>query len=135
MIGGEGMPGAGEALADSAAKAVGTVRGLNHAFNGRPLQAAFPYALVETGPETDWSHKSGEGREVRLSVTVRDKGEHSVRLRGLMRGAEAAVSNSPRTLPGWNVVGLQFLRSRTVAAQAGEWSGIIEFRARMLASG
>lgn len=134
MIGGQILPGAGEALAESAAKAVGAVGGLNHVFDGRSLQAAFPYALVEAGPETDWSHKSGEGREVRLSVTVRDKGEHSSRLRGLMRSAEAAVSDSPRELPGWNVVSLQFLRSRTVAAQAGEWSGIIEFRARMLAS-
>jgi hypothetical protein len=34
-----------------------------------------PYAIVETGPEIDWSHKSGAGRELRLAVTLRDKGE------------------------------------------------------------
>ena len=41
---------------------------LGAVYPGPPLQAAFPHAVVECGAETDWGHKSGRGRELRLAV-------------------------------------------------------------------
>ncbi len=126
------MSGAGEALATAAAAALGGVAGLNGVYDGPPLQAAFPYALVEAGPESDWSHKSGEGRELRLAVTIRDKGERPARLRALMAIAEAALGGIPVELGGWRLVNLVFLRSRMLRSNDAAWSGVAEFRARML---
>ena len=98
---------------------------------GQPVQAVVPFAVVEAGPETDWSHKSGEGREVRLAVTLRDAGERPVRLRRLMGEAEAAVAGVA-VVAGWRLVKMRFVRSRVVAEARGRWAGVIEYRARLL---
>lgn len=103
-------------------------------YDGPPLQAAAPYAVVEAGPETDWSHKSGAGRELRIAVSLFDKGERPVRLRALIGEAEEALDGlgSPA---GWQLVSMQFLRSRLVRDPKGLWAGVIEYRARMLRTG
>ena len=126
------MSGAGEVLASAAVAALGGVAGLNGAYEGAPLQAAFPYAIVEAGPERDWSHKSGEGRELRLAVTIRDKGERPARIRGLADAAEAALGGIPVALDGWRLVTLVILRSHLLRSNDAAWSALIEFRARML---
>ena len=126
------MSGAGEALAAAAAAALEGVAGLNGAYDGPPLQAAFPYATLEAGPESDWSHKSGEGRALRLAVTLRDKGERPARLRALMAAAESAIAGIGPELGGWRLVTLVFLRSRLLRSNDAAWSAVTEFRARML---
>ena len=121
---------AGEALQAVAAAAVDAIDGLS-VHEGQPVQAVVPFAVVEAGPETDWSHKSGEGREVRLAVTLRDAGERPVRLRRLMGEAEAAVGGIAG-VAGWRLVTMRFVRSRVVAEARGRWAGVIEYRARLL---
>jgi hypothetical protein len=123
------------------AAAVAALRGIEGCgvYDAPPLQAVFPHAVVEYGPETDWSHKSGKGREVRIAVSFRDAGERPARLHALMAQAEAALETPPQA-PGWQTVSFQWLRSRslrTAKAEPGgaeaQWSGVIEYRARMLA--
>lgn len=126
------MTSAGEALIAAVTAALGEVAGLNGVYDGPPLQAAFPYAVVDAGPESDWSHKSGEGRELRLAVTIRDQGERPARLRALIRAAEAAIGGIERDLDGWRLVTLVFLRSRMLRETGAAWAAAIEFRARML---
>ena len=128
------MSGAGEVLQQAAVEALRTIDGLG-VYDAAPVQAVVPYAVIEAGPETDWSHKSGLGRELRLAVTVRDAGERPVRLRQMVSAVEAAVGQLSNQLPGWQVVTLQYLKSRTLPARArGEpWVAVIEYRARMLA--
>ncbi|MFL6863912.1 MAG: DUF3168 domain-containing protein [Allosphingosinicella sp.] len=105
-------------------------------YDAPPVQAAFPYALVETGAESDWGHKSGAGRELRLALSLRDAGERPVRLRALIDAVEAALAEPPEA-EGWQIVTFAWLRSRTVrdgrAPAPVEWSGLVEYRARMLA--
>jgi Protein of unknown function (DUF3168) len=125
--------GAGDALAQVLIAALNGLAGLNGAYDGPPLQAAFPYALVETGPETDWSHKSGAGRELRVAVTIRDKGERPARLRSLIGEAESAIGGLTGTLVGWRVVTLVFLRSVMLRDSGAAWAATIEYRARLLA--
>lgn len=128
--------GAGETLQAAAAAALGAIEGLG-VYEGPPVQAGFPYAVADAGLEADWSHKSGSGREVRLAVTIRDKGERPARLRRLMAEAEAALAAIAGPFAGWRLVTLQFLRARLVpdgrgAGGMGSWAGVIELRARML---
>lgn len=135
--------GAGEALRRAAMAALEAVPGLGGVYAGTPLQAAAPYAAVDTGLESDWSHKSGKGREVRLAATLWDKGERPARLPTLMAEAEAALEALGGEIGAWRLVTMQFLRSRTVREPRGAgplgpgaaWAGVIEFRARLLAVG
>lgn len=126
------MSGAGAALVEAALTALRAVEGLNAVTDGPPLAAAFPYAIVEAGPESDWSHKSGEGRELRLAVLVRDKGERPTRLRGLVAEIEDAAAGIGPDLDGWRLVNLVFVRSSMLRSNAAAWSAAIEYRARLL---
>lgn len=133
------MTQAGEAVLAAALAALRTIGGLG-VYEGPPVQAAFPYAIADAGLEADWSHKTGTGREVRLAVTIRDKGERPLRLRQLAGEAEAALAAVDGILQGWRVVSFVFLRSRTVAvggksgtaAQPPGWASVLEYRARLL---
>lgn len=124
--------GAAEILCAALIAALAEVNGLNGAYDGPPLQAALPYATVEAGPESDWSHKSGAGREVRLGVTVCDGGERPTRLRALARAAETAIEGVSGALDGWQLVTLVFLRSRVLREPGAGWAAAIDYRARML---
>lgn len=126
---------AAEAIMTAAMAALQALEGVG-VYDGAPLRASFPYAVVEAGAETDWSHKSGVGRELRIAVTLHDGGERPTRLRRLMGEAEAAFA-AMGEMAGWHLVTLCHVRSRLVregrGAEPRGWMGMIEFRARMLA--
>ena len=130
--------GAGETVAARAVAALKGISGLG-VYDAPPLQAVAPYAVVETGPETDWGHKSGGGRELRLALTLWDRGERPVRLRALTRAAEAAVESVEGEAgpEGWQIVSVHFLRERTVPPRAPApnslTASVVEYRARLLA--
>ena len=99
-------------------------------FDGPPARATFPYAVIDASSEGDWSHKSGEGREVLVALTLWD--EQPARLAELADAAErigAAVGDPA----GWQLVSMRLIRRRTVRDVAGPWAAAIDFRARMLA--
>ncbi|MBX3562461.1 MAG: DUF3168 domain-containing protein [Sphingomonas sp.] len=124
---------AGEALAKAATAKLAGIAGLSGIFDARPWQAAHPYATVDAGAEADWSHKTGAGREVRLAIAIRDKGERPERLRRLIAAAEAAMAGPDMATGGWRIVSLAFLRMRIVPDGRDGWIGTIDYRARMLA--
>jgi hypothetical protein len=123
---------AGAELQAAVISALDGVAGLGRVYDGPPVQAAVPYAVVEPGAEADWGHKSGAGREVRLAVTIRDEGERPARLRRLMGEAEAALAGLA-AVAGWQLVTMRFLSSRVAKDRQGGWIGLVEFRARLLA--
>lgn len=127
------MSSAGAMLQAAAIEALKAIEGLG-VYEGPPVQAAFPYAVVEAGPESDWSHKSGEGREVRIALVIHDKGERPTRLRALAAQGEAILGALDGEMGGWRLVTIAFLRSR-LAAEGRSSQGkaaAIEYRARML---
>ncbi len=128
------MSGAGAALRAAAIETVEALD-LGGVYPGPPLQAAFPHAVVECGPEADWGHKSGRGREVRLAVILRDSGERPERAQAFAEVVESAIA-AGLVVEGWRLVTLVMLRSRTVAEGRGGkagWAVAIDYRARMLA--
>lgn len=124
--------GAGAVLIEAVLQRLRSLPGLTGAYDGAPLQAAFPYAEVEAGPQSDWSHKEGMGRALRLAIVIRDKGERPGRLRALIGEAEAALSGLEGVAGGWQLVSLHYLRGRMVQESKGVRAAIIEYRARML---
>ncbi|HEX8578007.1 MAG TPA: DUF3168 domain-containing protein [Allosphingosinicella sp.] len=128
--------GASDALAARAVAALKTVSGIG-VYDAPPFQAVAPYAVVELGPETDWGFKQGRGRELRLAVTLWDRGERPMRLRDLLRAAQLKLEAIEGDGEGWQLVSLHFLRERTVPPRAPAPSALtaatVEYRARLLA--
>jgi hypothetical protein len=128
------MSGAGIMLQAAAIEALEALE-LGGVYPGPPLQAAFPHAVVECGAETDWGHKSGRGRELRLAVTLRDAGERPDRAQAFAEVAEATIA-AGLDVDGWRLITLALLRRRILAeGRAGRagWAVTIDYRARMLA--
>lgn len=121
---------AGGALQASLAEMLGAIDGLTGVFDGPPARSPFPYVVVDAGTESDWSHKSGAGREVAVAITVWD--EQPARLHGLADAVEAAVDGLAPPA-GWQVVTLRLVRRRMVRDVAGPWAAAIDYRARLLA--
>ncbi len=123
---------AGGALQTAIAGALSSVAGLTGVFDGPPARAAYPYVALDATTETDWSHKSGPGREVLVAITVWD--DEPVRLHALADAVEAAVE-SLGAVSGWELVTMRLVRRRVVRDVAGPWAAAVDFRARMLAVG
>jgi hypothetical protein len=122
---------AGGALQAALAAALAGESRLTGIFDGPPARASFPYAVLDAGSESDWSHKSGQGREVMVALTLWD--EEPARLAELADTAEqlAAGVGDPG---GWQLVSMRLIRRRTVRDVAGPWAAAIDFRARLLAA-
>ena len=120
---------AGGALQSAFAAALGEVSGLTGVFDGPPARAAYPYVALDATTETDWGHKSGDGREVMVAITLWD--DQPVRLHGLADAVEAAVAGIVG-VAGWQLVTMRVVRRRVVRDVAGPWAAAVDFRARML---
>lgn len=121
---------AGAALQTAVVSALAAVTKLTGVFDGPPARAAYPYAAIDASTESDWSHKSGQGREVLLAITLWD--DQPTRLQALADEAEAAVL-AISVAGGWQLVSLVLTRRKTVRDIAGPWASALNFRARMLA--
>jgi len=122
---------AGAALQTAAVSALAGVSGLSGVFDGPPARAAYPYAAIDASVESDWSHKTGTGREVLLAVTLWD--DQPERLQDLADLVEAGVLAVAKT-DAWQLVSLVLTRRKTLRDVAGPWASALNFRARMLAA-
>lgn len=122
---------AGGALQAALATSLSAIGELTGVFDGPPARAAFPYAAIDASLESDWSHKSGKGREVMVAVTVWD--DQPARLQQLADAVEAAALDLG-VAGDWQLVSLQLIRRRTIRDVAGPWATAVDFRARLLAA-
>lgn len=122
---------AGLALQSAVVRAVASVPEISGTFDGAPARASFPYLVVDAGIEADWSHKSGEGREVGVALTLWD--DQPARIQRLGSDVEREVAGISQ-VAGWQLVSLRFLRRRVIRDVSGPWAVTIDFRARLLAT-
>ncbi len=122
---------AGGAIQAALADALASEGRMTGIYDGPPARAGFPYAVIDAGSESDWSHKNGEGREVLVALTIWD--EEPARLAELADAAEA-LAGGVAIAGGWQLVSMRLLRRRTVRDVAGPWATAIDFRARLLAA-
>jgi len=101
-------------------------------FDGPPARAKFPYIALTTGASLDWSHKGGVGRELSLALTIYDDGETAARVHRLMALVEEALEAGLEDPEGWQIVTFDFRRTRILRRAAGPWSGLVEYRAKVL---
>ena len=100
-------------------------------YDGPPARAPYPYAAIDAGVETDWSHKSGNGREVLVAMTLWD--DQPARLHELADAVEG-VAAGVAAVEDWQLVSMRLIRRRTVRDVAGPWAVAMDFRARLLAN-
>jgi hypothetical protein len=122
---------AGGALQSAIASALSAISELTGVFDGPPARAAFPYVALDATTETDWSHKSGLGREVLVAITIWD--DQPARLHQLADAVEGSMA-SLDSIEGWQLVTMQLVRRRVVRDVAGPWAAAVDFRARTLAA-
>lgn len=121
---------AGGTLQTAVAGALNAITELTGVFDGPPARASFPYSTIDAATESDWSHKTGVGREVMVGITIWD--DQPVRLHSLADSVEASVQALP-AVAGWQLVTMRLMRRRVLRDVAGPWAAAIDFRARMLA--
>lgn len=122
---------AGGALQSAIAAALSNVAGLNGVFDGPPARAAYPYVALDATTESDWGHKSGDGREVLVAITLWD--DQPTRLHELADEVEKQLDDLP-AVDGWQLVTMRQVRRRVLRDVAGPWAAAIDYRARMLAT-
>jgi hypothetical protein len=100
-------------------------------FLGPPARAAYPYVAIGAAASVDWSHKTGRGREHRVTVSLwDDDAARAIRLSG---ETETAIEGMARVLDGHRVVSLALVRTRMLRERGdGPWAGIVEYRLRTL---
>ncbi len=101
-------------------------------YDGPPPRARFPYVALTTGASLDWSFKGGAGRELSLALTVHDDGQSAARLHRTMALVEEALEAGLEDPDGWQIVTFDFRRTRILRNAISPWSGLIEYRARVL---
>lgn len=119
----------------TALRGAGGLAGLNGVFVGPPVKATPPYAEIGEVLGIDWSVKDRVGRELRVSVTLRDAGETAARVQALSDAAGGAIEALPRVIDGWAVASVALARSRLAASAPGRWTALLDYRVRMLAAG
>lgn len=107
---------------------------LNRLGDGPGVKASVPYAVLGDAIATDWGTKDAAGRELRVSLAIRDAGDTSARVQALAGAAEVAVLGLPAELGGWRVVSVALVRSAVLAEASGRWAAAIDWRVRMLAA-
>lgn len=128
------MSGSAEgALHTAITAALRGVAGLNRVDPGQPVRTTPPSAELGPIAGSDWSTKDSAGREVRVTVTIRDLAEQPARLHALNAAAEAAVAALPRAVDGWRIASCVLLKNRVAGEKAGSWAAVSEWRIRVLA--
>lgn len=110
--------------------------GLNAIVEEAPLRTALPWLALTASASTDWSTKSGRGREIRVALELNYRGTEQLAEAGLIAAIEARVESFPadQTAAGFHIASLTFVKAR--AEQRGEAlrALVLEYRARVLAA-
>jgi hypothetical protein len=109
--------------------------GLNGLFDGQPVRASVPYAVVGECLASEWGAKGLDGRELRLSISLHDAGETPGRLAVLLGRIEPVVQAADGG-EGWRIVGVRLIRSRLVKARDRDgWQAVVDYRLRVVREG
>lgn len=110
--------------------------GLNAIVEEAPIRTALPWLALTASASTDWSNKSGRGREIRIALELNYRGYEQLAEADLIGVLEARMESLPvdQSTAGFRIASLTFLKAR--AEQRGEAlrALVLEYRARVLAA-
>ena len=103
---------------------------LGRVYDAVPPDAALPYLTVGPDLVSDWSTKTSQGREHRVSVGVWDDAPALARVRALLGAVDAAVRPIAASANGWRIAHVLFVRSFVIRDPEGLHHGVADFRIR-----
>ncbi|AUW59214.1 hypothetical protein C1T17_15075 [Sphingobium sp. SCG-1] len=103
---------------------------LNGVWDGAPVKASAPFAVVGECLGSEWGTKDRPGREVRVTLTVQDRREGGAGLAEMLALADAAVKRV--AVAGYDVGTVALLRSRVVRGREDGWRALVDYRVRVL---
>lgn len=110
--------------------------GINALFDGTPVRASAPYAVVGECIASEWGAKDVDGRELRLSISLHDAGETPGRLAEVLARVEVVLRAMAGVAGTWRIVSVRLLRSRVMKASGRDgWQAVVDYRMRVVASG
>jgi len=105
------------------------VRGI---FETPPRGTAFPYIVLGEDIVSDWSTKTFQGSEHRLTLHVWSQTSRIHEVKDLLALVAGALAGLPRDFDGYRLVNLLFLTSRVLpGADALTHHGLLELRVRL----
>ena len=107
---------------------------LNTITEEAPLRASPPWLGIVASASSDFGHKTGVGREIRVAIELQTLGDDAGGTADLVAAIEARVATLPAEQPDFHIASLTFLRAR--AEQRGETrrAVLLEYRARLIAA-
>ncbi|MDT0576529.1 DUF3168 domain-containing protein [Croceicoccus sp. F390] len=107
---------------------------LNSITEEAPARASLPWLALVASASVDWSHKTGEGREIRLAIELQCRGDDPATASGLVRRIEEVIAGLAKNQPDFTIASVLFLRARTQQRLPATRAVLIEHRFRLLAA-
>lgn len=97
-----------------------------------PVQASPPWLGIAASAAADWSCKDRRGREVRVALELFDRGDDPAATGDLAWAVEQRIAALMPEQPGFLLVSVNFLRSRTERRPRGARAVLLEYRFLLL---
>ena len=97
---------------------------------GAPRQSP-PFIRVGELFASEWGARGVEGLAVRVPFTLVDRADGGDRIAAAADRIGVAMAALPAEADGWRIVAVLFDRQRSIVAPGGQWSLLIDYRARM----
>lgn len=106
---------------------------LNTITEEAPLRASPPWLGIVASVSTDFGHKTGTGREVRVALELQTLGDDASGTADLVAAIEARIVTLPPDQPDFRIASLTFLRARAEQRGEARRGVLLEYRARLIA--
>ena len=93
-----------------------------------PLAATAPWLGIAASAAADWSVKDRRGREVRVALELLDRGDDPAATGELAWAVEQRIAAMMPEQPGFQLVCVTFLRSRTERRPRNMKAVLLEYR-------
>ena len=96
-------------------------------------RAVMPWLALVASASADWSGKTHDGREIRVALELRHRGDLPGDAADLLRAIERRVESLPAGQGGFRIVSVRFFRARHERRARNERASLIEYRLRAIA--
>lgn len=109
---------------------------LNAIVEEAPSRTALPWLALTASASTDWSTKSGPGREIRVALELNYRGDDPLAESALIAAIERRVESLPgdQSTAGFTIASLIFLKARAEQRAEARRAIVLEYRVRAMAA-
>lgn len=106
---------------------------LNLVAEEAPVRVALPWLAIAASSSVDWSTKTELGYETRIALELQMRGDVPGSGAALVSAIQSRITTLPREQAGFQIVTLQFLRSRAEQRPQNTRAVLLEYHFRTIA--